>query len=62
MSAATAAGASAATDIEAFAANIDINKGLYSFKIVPELMTCGTSNNMDLFGHMIMHRNINVDV
>ena len=65
MSAATAAGAStgasAAPDIEAAAANIDINRGLNSFQIVPKLITCCNYTNMDFFTHMITHRNRNVD-
>ena len=62
MSADTAVGDSADPDIEADAANIDIHKGLNSFQIVPKLMTCGTSTDMDLFSHMIMHRNRNFNV
>ena len=58
-SAATASGASADPEIKANAADIDINKGLDSFQIVPKSITCGTSTNMDLFATMIMHRNRN---
>ena len=60
-SASTDVGASAAPGIEAAATNIDINKGLESFQIVPNLMTSVNSTNMDFFAHMIMHCNINFD-
>ena len=59
MSAYTAVGDYAASDIEAADANIDINKYLDSFQIVPKLMTGSTSTNTDVFAHIILHRNIN---
>ena len=60
-SAATAEVDYVAPDIEATAANIDINRGLGSFQIVPKLMTCGTSTDMYLFSYTIMHTNRNFD-